>query len=140
MGRSVTERSGAQLAFVMAAAAAVTQGHLAALIAGELAAARPGEGADAGAQAADAAGIVVVGIAEKTTTASEAGGARVPVKAGTFLFDNDQANPATLSDVGSSAYVVDDHTVSSSHAVNTRPKAGTIIDVEGAGVWVRVGV
>ena len=41
-----------------------------------------------------------------------------------------------LADVGSVCYVVDDQTVAKTHNGNTRSVAGTVRDVDAAGVWV----
>lgn len=46
----------------------------------------------------------------------------------------------TVASVGSTAYFVDDSTVSIDHATNTRNAAGKITQVDGDGVWVETGV
>lgn len=140
--RKTQRREGVQGAAPVLALAAIHEGGLVALKAGNALAARAGTGADAAAQAAEIADHVVVGIAEQSVTGGAANGdERVPFRAGCFLLKNAAGGDAiTRADIGKPAYAVDDETVSDGHAVNTRPKAGTIVDVEDAGVWVRVGI
>ena len=59
--------------------------------------------------AADATGIrSVVGRAEFTATAGQA----IKIKRGVFGWNNDTTNAVEATDIGKTAYVVDDHTVS----------------------------
>ena len=51
-----------------------------------------------------------------------------------FRFDND-GDAITRADIGRNAFVVDDQTV----AKTGTAKAGVVIDVDEAGVWVRIG-
>ena len=51
-----------------------------------------------------------------------------------FRFDND-GDAITRADIGSDAFVVDDQTV----AKTGTAKAGVVVDVDEAGVWVRIG-
>lgn len=137
-GRKVDERSGRQGGHVIAAASpTIYQGALVALKSGEAIPAREGTGADNAAKAAEVATHVVVGIAEKTVTAADG---KVPTRAGCFLFDNKSDDAVTRSEIGKPCYVFDDHTVAKTSPNNTRAKAGTVVDVESVGVWVRVGV
>lgn len=70
-------------------------------------------------------------------SAGSAGDIRVKVRRGTWRFANSAAGDAiTLADVGSDCYVVDDQTVAKTNGTNTRSVAGTIRDVDAAGVWV----
>ncbi len=62
------------------------------------------------------------------------GGERVDGALGVFRFDND-GDAITRADIGSDAFVVDDQTV----AKTGTAKAGGVIDVDEAGVWVRIG-
>lgn len=69
------------------------------------------------------------------------GTASVEVEAGVFRWDNSTAADAiTLADVGRTAWLVDNQTVARTNGGNTRSTAGTIVDVEALGVWVRSGV
>ena len=51
-----------------------------------------------------------------------------------------EAGDIVAADVGTTAYFVDDSTVSKSHDTNSRPIAGKIIQVDDDGVWVELGV
>jgi hypothetical protein len=135
-GKKMQSRPGGQFSFPLAAAAQVFQGSLVMLKAGWARVAA--EAVDAG----TAATCVVVGIAERTVVGgANNGDVRAPVVTGPWLFKNSSgADLIALSNVGSPAYVVDDETVALTSDTNKRPKAGTIVDVESIGVWVRVGV
>lgn len=138
--RKVQSRAGTQGSFPTAADMVIFQGAMVALAAGVAIPARQGVGADNAAKAAEAATHTVVGIAEETTRGGSTPGAtRVPTKAGTFLFKNAAADPVTLADVGHTVFVIDDETIGKTSPNNIRPKAGTLIDVEDDGAWVRVG-
>jgi len=45
-----------------------------------------------------------------------------------------------VTNVGDTAYYVDDSSVSSSHNTNSRNAAGIITQVDSDGVWVKTGV
>lgn len=63
----------------------------------------------------------------------------VLVEKGTFRFANSAAGDAiTRADIGATAYIVDDQTVAKTNGTNTRSAAGTIMDVEAQGVWVKI--
>ena len=62
------------------------------------------------------------------------GDQRVEGALGVFRFDND-GNAITRADIGGDAFVVDDQTV----AKTGTAKAGVVVDVDEAGVWVRIG-
>ena len=62
------------------------------------------------------------------------GDQRVDGALGVFRFDND-GDSITRADIGSDAFVVDDQTV----AKTGTAKAGVVVDVDEAGVWVRIG-
>lgn len=63
----------------------------------------------------------------------------VRVEKGTFRFANSAAGDAiTQADIGGTAYIVDDQTVAKTNGTNTRSAAGTIMDVEAQGVWVKI--
>lgn len=86
-----------------------------------------------------ATGLTAVGVAERfvDNTGGGAGAQRVPVRRGLYRFANSaSADLITLSDVGSSAYIVDDQTVAKTSGSNTRSVAGPIRDVDADGVWI----
>lgn len=86
---------------------------------------------------AAAANLRAVGIFEAYAKGGAADGAvEADVVRGTFKFANDGAAPVTAAHIGSSCYVLDDQTVSSSHNTNTRSVAGVVFDVDSDGVWV----
>lgn len=63
----------------------------------------------------------------------------VETKKGTFRFENSTSTDAiTIADIGKVAYVVDDQTVAKTNGTNTRSAAGTIMDVDAQGVWVKI--
>lgn len=85
------------------------------------------------------AGLIYVGRAEETVDNSAGGNgdAFVDVRRGSaFKFANDASAPVAAAHLFTDCYIVDDQTVSSSHATNTRSKAGTVIALDGSGVWV----
>lgn len=88
-----------------------------------------------------AAGLVTLGIAEDSVdnTGGVAGAKRIVVKRGCFQFANLAGDAITEADIGKDAYVVDDQTVAKTSATNTRSVAGKVVDVDAAGVWIRVG-
>ena len=63
------------------------------------------------------------------------GDQRVEGALGVFRFDNARI-AITRADIGGDAFVVDDQTV----AKTGTAKAGVVVDVDEAGVWVRIGV
>ncbi|GMV76440.1 MAG: hypothetical protein AMXMBFR78_33890 [Rubrivivax sp.] len=83
--------------------------------------------------------LKAVGVAVEA--ADNSGGANgainVEVERGTWRFGNSSGGDLiALADVGSVCYVVDDQTVAKTHNTNTRSVAGTVRDVDAAGVWV----
>ena len=68
-----------------------------------------------------------------------AGDQRIETRRGTFHFANSaSADEITREDIGELAYIVDDQTVAKTDATSTRSVAGTIADVDSAGVWVTI--
>lgn len=133
--RKVQERGGVQSAHPLAEGApTIHQGALVILKAGSAIPGRVGLGEDNAAKAAEAATFVTVGVAEEAPT-----GGRVAVKAGCFLFDNKADDAVTRAEIGKACFVFDDHTVAKTSPNNIRAKAGTVVDVDSIGVWVRVG-
>lgn len=91
---------------------------------------------------ATATGLVARGICtERADNASgDAGDQHVDTEPGVFAFKNSAAaDEIDRSHIGELAYIVDDETVAATHATNTRSVAGSIVDVDSDGVWVRVG-
>lgn len=131
--RKVQERAGVDAGHPIAAnAPTIFAGAIVLLLAGD---AIPGR---VGADAAEAETMVAVGIAKKTVTVADG---MVPTRAGCFLFKNATAADAiTRAEIGKTAFVIDDETVGKTNPTNIRAEAGTIIDVESVGVWVRIGV
>ena len=83
---------------------------------------------------ATADGTDCVGVAEHAARAGET----VRVRRGVFGLDADPAAAFGLADVGSTCMVVDDHTVGKESEDGTAAVAGTVVDVDNAGVWVRI--
>jgi hypothetical protein len=85
--------------------------------------------------------LIADGIALSTVdnTAGADGDLTVETRKGTFRFANSAAGDAiTQADIGKTAYVVDDQTVAKTNGTNTRSAAGTIMDVDAVGVWVKI--
>lgn len=92
---------------------------------------------------AAATGQVAVGRAEATVdnSAGAAAAKTVPVRAGVFRFANSAAGDAvTKAEIGDTCYIADDQTVAKTDGSSTRSAAGTIVDVDAQGVWVRIGL
>lgn len=78
--------------------------------------------------------------AQVNNSAGAAGALKVEVLRGVYRFANSASTDLiTLAEVGSDCYVVDDSTVAKTNNSSARPVAGRVIDVDSAGVWVRVG-
>ena len=91
---------------------------------------------------ATATGQVAVGRFEETVTnGATAAAVSVAVKPGIFRFGNSaSADAITKAHIGDACYIVDDQTVALTNGTNTRSAAGTVVDVDDAGVWVRIGL
>lgn len=92
---------------------------------------------------AAATGQIAVGRAEETV--DNAGGSaadkQVTVKAGIFRWANSSAGDAiTKAEIGDDCWIADDQTVAKTNASSTRSVAGKVVDVDAAGVWVRIGL
>ncbi|HTF96506.1 MAG TPA: hypothetical protein VL995_10260 [Cellvibrio sp.] len=69
-----------------------------------------------------------------------AGDKRVETRTGVFPFKNSSsADLIARADIGADCYIVDDETVAKTSASNTRSIAGKIVDIDSAGVWVKIG-
>ncbi len=88
----------------------------------------------------------VVGIAESDADNTQPGHAvgakRVRVRQGTFKVANSAAADAlALADAGSLCYAADDQTVAKTNgAAHNLPVAGTVIQIDGVGVWVQMNL
>ena len=128
--RMTKERDGVLFEFPMAASTKSYAGGMAALNASGYAV-----------PASASATLTVVGRFEEAVDNSSgaAGDEKATVKRGVFLFKNSaDTDEITLSDVGGDCYVVDDETVAKTSDTDARPVAGTILDVDASGVWVRI--
>lgn len=86
-----------------------------------------------------AADLKTVGVARSRADNRQGADGAIAVEAekGWFRFDNSAgADAIAAADIGSTAYVADDHTVAKTSGGATRPTAGTIKDVDALGVWV----
>ena len=83
--------------------------------------------------------LVVRAVARRRASQAQ-GDTRSDGALGVFCFENATAADALeRADIGTSCYALDDCTVAKGHDTNKRPKAGTVVDVDDRGVWVRVG-
>ncbi len=126
--RNTPKRNAEILYLPVAAGAKIYEGGLVVLDTGY---AKPG---------AEATGLIAAGRAEEfiDNSTGQDGDLSITVRRGCFKFGNDTTDPVDQSHVLSDCYIVDDETVSSSHATNTRSVAGKVIAVEADGVWVEI--
>lgn len=92
---------------------------------------------------ATATGQICVGMfAEHVdNSGGSAAAVKAKVKSGVFRFGNSgSADAITKANIGDTCYIVDDQTVALTNGTNTRSAAGTIVDVDSVGVWVRMGL
>jgi len=127
--RNTPRRAAAELSFP-AAVAKILAGTIVVLNASGFA--EPG---------ATATGKKCVGVADATVdnTGGSAGDLEVPIKRGTFLFENSATtDEITDADYGADCYVVDNQTVAKTDGTNTRSIAGKVRGVDAASgrVWV----
>lgn len=100
------------------------------------------------APATTATGLIAAGVAYlnpntgvSDTTGLADGAATIRVRQGVFRFNcNTGGDVIAQADVGKYCYIVDDQTVAKSSNASARSKAGIIIAVDSAGVWVAVGL
>ncbi len=91
--------------------------------------------------ASTATGLQAVGVAQETVdnAGGSAGDLNVPVRRGVFAFANSTStDEITRTDIGSTCYLVDNQTVAKTDGTSTRSAAGTVRDVNDAGVWVEL--
>lgn len=82
--------------------------------------------------------LKAIGRAENSTEDPDYDG-KIRWKRGCFRWKNSASGDLiALSDIGATAYIVDDETVAKTNGTNTRSAAGTIRDVDAAGVWVEI--
>jgi hypothetical protein len=88
---------------------------------------------------AAAVGLICLGRAEQQADNSLgiAGAISVNIFRGVFRWENSAGGDAiTEESIGEKCYIVDDQTVALTGAAGTRSVAGTVFDVDSAGVWV----
>ena len=128
--RNTPERDGKTFVFPVAAGKVIYAGALVAMSASGYA--TPG---------ATATTLRALGRAEENVSnaAGADGDVSVKVLKGTFRFGNSAAADAiALADVGATCYIVDDQTVAKTSGTSTRSVAGIVLDVDAAGVWVKI--
>lgn len=92
---------------------------------------------------ATATGQICVGmfVENVDNSAGAAADVKAKVRSGVFRFGNSAAADAiTKAHIGDTCYIVDDQTVALTDGTSSRSAAGTIVDVDSAGVWVRMGL
>lgn len=86
------------------------------------------------------AGTASSGRAVGMATVDAAADDEFDVEPGIFRFGNSASTDLIeKADIGATCYVVDDQTVALTNGSSTRQIAGAIVDVDDAGVWVKVG-
>jgi hypothetical protein len=89
---------------------------------------------------ATATGQIAVGRAREQVDNSGGSAAdlNIEVEQGIFRWANSASTDAiTKAEIGDLCYIVDDQTVAKTNGTNTRSVAGTIVDVDSDGVWVK---
>ncbi|MEW4983075.1 MAG: hypothetical protein AB1Y26_07570 [Cycloclasticus sp.] len=86
-----------------------------------------------------AIGLTARGLCQKQVdnSAGADGDLAVDTQPGIYQLANDGS--VTRTDIGGTAYIVDDQTVANTDGTNTRSAAGIITDVDADGVWVQIG-
>lgn len=127
-GRNTPRRTGNKLSVVVEDTETLYAGTLVTLLAAS-GLAVPGGTASAG---------PVVGVASETITGD--GVITTDLERGIFRFANSaSADEIEKANIGADCYVVDNQTVALTDDTGARERAGKIIDVDAAGVWVEVG-
>ncbi len=94
-------------------------------------------------KASTATGLVVRGVAMAPADNTDGANGAIAVESrrGVFRFANSASGDAiTRAEIGDTAYIVDDQTVAKTDGSGTRSAAGTIVDLDAEGVWVRIGL
>jgi hypothetical protein len=89
---------------------------------------------------ATATGQIAVGRAREQVdnSAGSAADLSVEIEQGVFRWGNSASTDAiTKAEIGDLCYIVDDQTVAKTSGTNTRSVAGTVVDVDSDGVWVK---
>lgn len=129
MGRKIEERDGKQRSFGLKAEVALKIGHLVFLEGTVAVPGRSGVAADFD--------LICLGVSEdEITGGANDGDVRAQVRRGIYQLDNNPADEITIADIGSNCFALDAETVSRQSGGATRPRAGTIYDVDATGVWV----
>ncbi|MDB5658320.1 MAG: hypothetical protein JWS10_935 [Cypionkella sp.] len=85
-----------------------------------------------------ATGSFGAGRAEAPGISTTAGLTPQTFREGSFQFANSASTDLiAIADIGTVCYIVDDQTVAKTSASATRSPAGTVVDVDANGVWVR---
>ena len=86
-----------------------------------------------------ATGLIARGVCQKQVdnSAGVDGALSVDTQPGIYLLANDGS--VVRTDIGATAYIVDDQTVANTDGAGTRSAAGKITDVDADGVWVQIG-
>ncbi|KGE77654.1 hypothetical protein [Halomonas salina] len=92
------------------------------------------------APATTATGLTALGVfhAQVDNTNGADGDEIVEIERGCFRFANDGGDPIDRTLIGTTCYLVDDQTVAATDGTGTRSAAGTVDDIDDAGVWVRI--
>ena len=124
-GRDTPKRSGRERSFPVAASKNCYVGCLAVLSSGRL---QPMTAATS---------LKCVGVFKETSLLAAQDTLVKTERDGWYRFNNSASGDLiALSDVGADCYGVDDNTVAKTDGSSTRSVAGTIRDVDSAGVWI----
>lgn len=126
--RNTAARADDLYGYPVAADAVIHAGALVVLDAGYL---KPGQ---------SGTGLIAAGRAEVAVdnTGGEDGDKTCRVRRGCFRWKNSATDPVAQADVGATCYVEDDETVAKTDATGTLSAAGTIREIDAAGVWVKI--
>ena len=87
---------------------------------------------------ATATGSFGLGRAEAAGVSTTAGVTSQTYREGIFRYANSAAGDLIAkADIGAVCYIVDDQTVAKTNGTSTRSPAGSVVDVDAMGVWVR---
>lgn len=92
--------------------------------------------------AVTATGLIPVGVfVASVTNGATAGAVNAEVEPGIYRFANSTSTDAiAAAEIGDDCYLVDDQTVAKTSGSSTRSVAGKVMNVDTAGVWVRIGI
>jgi len=90
-------------------------------------------------KAADAATVEnVIGVNVTKDVSADDTNRLIVVNGGVYRFANSSTNAVAKANIGSSVYVEDEKTVSTDSGSNSIV-AGTVVDVDTNGVWIKIG-